>query len=101
MKQEWNADRRAKYDGRRKQDQHMRNRYGISLEQYEILLEVQDHKCAICKDECLSGRNLAVDHCHESGRVRGLLCVNCNIGLGNFRDSSKLLMQAIDYLGEG
>jgi hypothetical protein len=72
--------------------------YGITLEQYDALHEAQQGKCKICQNECGSGRRLAVDHCHETGRVRGLLCVLCNTGIGKFRDNPALLAAAIEYL---
>jgi hypothetical protein len=56
--------------------------YGITEDQYNILLEVQNGVCAICKQSCPSGRLLAVDHDHKTGRVRGLLCMVCNNRLG-------------------
>lgn len=72
--------------------------YGITLEQYNIMLAKQNNVCAICKKECTSGRKLAVDHCHTTNHVRGLLCINCNRGLGYFKDSSSLLLDAQNYL---
>lgn len=62
------------------------------------MLAAQGGTCAICGKECDIHRNLAVDHDHESGKVRGLLCQNCNVGLGHFKDNPALLQQAIDYL---
>ena len=61
--------------------------------------EKQNYCCAICKTHSdLLPRNLAVDHCHTTGKVRGLLCTNCNIGLGMLKDSSEILNLAIKYL---
>lgn len=83
---------------------HFKNKYCISLEEYELLLQEQNNRCAICKQEESSlGRSgkilpLAVDHCHLTGRVRGLLCKNCNISLGNMEDSVERLSSAISYL---
>jgi len=77
----------------------LKRRYGITLEQYEAMLESQNGKCAICKGDCLTGRNLAVDHDHETGKVRGLLCSKCNQGLGQL-NNIELLQRAIDYLKE-
>lgn len=74
--------------------------YGISLEEYNSLLSKQKGVCAICSTECISGRRLAVDHCHTTGKVRGLLCANCNRGLGLFKDSKFLLEKAQKYLEE-
>lgn len=75
----------------------LRNRYGLSLAQYAELVEVQKNRCAICQ-ETPEGYHLAVDHCHETGRIRGLLCKSCNIGIGNLRDSIQLLQRASEYL---
>lgn len=73
-------------------------KYGISVEQYEELLLRQGGVCKICGNECSSGRRLSVDHCHETGRVRGLLCVNCNHGVGKFNDDPERLEAAARYL---
>lgn len=59
-------------------------RYGITLEQYELMLEHQGSRCAICGLPHEESRPLAVDHCHATGRVRGLLCTGCNVALGYF-----------------
>lgn len=77
--------------------------FGITLVQYGEMLALQDGKCALCKEPETATANgrlleLAVDHDHETGEVRALLCGNCNKGLGNFRDSPKLLLAAVSYL---
>lgn len=77
--------------------------YGISLEDYNNLFEKQNGVCAIClQPEIIVQHNkimkLSVDHCHDSKKVRGLLCGNCNRGLGHFRDSINLLEKSIEYL---
>lgn len=73
--------------------------YGISVEDYDRLLVKQDGRCAICGD--LPGeRLLDVDHCHQSGAVRGLLCVRCNTSIGKFDDDPVLLRSALTYLSE-
>ena len=54
--------------------------------------------CAICKKPCRTGRSLAKDHDHKTGKVRGRLCLHCNVGLGHFQDSPALLLRAVDYL---
>lgn len=83
----------------------LKKSYGITLEQYNILLEAQNGVCAICKkpeiDVCNKKgavRNLAVDHDHVTGRVRGLLCRGCNQGLGNFKENKQSLQEAFSYL---
>lgn len=74
--------------------------YGISVEEYNALFASQDGKCAICGTDQPGGRRyrLAVDHCHDTGKVRGLLCNNCNLGLGKFNDDPDLLRKALAYL---
>lgn len=75
--------------------------YGITLAEYDNLLEKQEYKCAICGTEKTeNGKSFAVDHSHKTGKVRGLLCNKCNIGLGHFNDDNNLLLKAISYLGK-
>lgn len=74
-------------------------RYGITLEQYEEILTAQGGVCAICGGTKLSrGNFFHVDHDHETGEIRGLLCDRCNHGLGKFGDSVEILQKAIEYL---
>ena len=77
-----------------------KRQYGISLEQYEEMLQNQGHGCAICGAKRPSERTkyFAVDHCHNTGRVRGLLCTKCNRGLGLFNDKTDVLQKAVKYL---
>lgn len=83
---------------------HNLKKYKISLEEYNNMLLSQNNLCSICNQEetSLSSlgkvKNLAVDHCHKTGKVRGLLCWKCNVSLGRFKDSIELLQNAIDYL---
>jgi len=72
--------------------------YGITLVEYREMAALQNGLCAICGEVCKSGRVLAVDHDHVTGVNRGLLCIRCNNGLGNFRDDLDLLTAAINYL---
>lgn len=73
--------------------------YGLTEAQYAELWARCAGRCAICTDELRDGRGGAsVDHCHATGRVRGLLCGLCNTGLGRFRDSPALLDAAKAYL---
>ena len=77
------------------------SKYGITEDDYIEMLEQQDFKCLICGTEAdQQNRALAVDHCHETGVVRGLLCQKCNIGIGHFNDDIQLLAKAIQYLQE-
>jgi hypothetical protein len=73
----------------------IKKRYGLSLDDYEAMFEAQEGKCKICKTESLV---LAIDHCHSTGKIRGLLCDRCNHGLGHFKDDINLLIKAIEYL---
>lgn len=84
------------YQSDSKRDAYYIRNYGITLEQYRELELRQDYKCAICKE--VPEHNLAVDHCHETGEVRGLLCKACNVGIGNLGDSIERLQSAIEYL---
>lgn len=73
--------------------------YGITLEEYNDMLAKQNNCCAICSIVPDKGnRRLAVDHDHLTGKIRGLLCDNCNNGLGRFKDRPDLLQKAASYL---
>lgn len=77
----------------------MANSFGITLKQYDEMLDAQGSRCAICgKTPEDNGRRLAVDHDHNTGEIRGLLCVSCNMGLGKFGDDPTLIAKAIAYL---
>ncbi len=83
----------------------LKKMYGITLEVYERYLKSQKGVCAICgRPETAihhvtkEVRDLAVDHCHKTADIRGLLCSKCNTGLGSFGDSRKMLQAAIRYL---
>lgn len=79
-------------------------KFGITLEQYEGMVSRQGNKCAICgvhaseASRSNPNKRLHIDHCHKTGRVRGLLCNACNVGLGSFRDSQEVMNKAISYL---
>jgi len=94
------ACNRARYDWATKgRNNRYRTQYGITLEEYEILLTQQDGKCAICR--MAAGRKrLSVDHDHKTGAIRGLLCFPCNSALGRFKDDPNLLDAAKRYLGK-
>lgn len=80
-------------------DAKLKRTYGISYQEYLTILEVQQNSCAICGvDQEDVSRAFAVDHCHDTGKIRGLLCSNCNTGIGNLRDDVGLLQRAIEYL---
>ena len=89
-------------------ERSIKQNYGISMEQLELLYEKQKGSCAICgKHLDLYSNNkedslhvARVDHCHTTGKVRGLLCNHCNIGIGHMRDNIVLLRNAVQYLEE-
>ena len=80
---------------------HLKRRYGIGKTEFLALLEAQDNKCAICgkpDPTHLDHEHVGKEEIGAKGRVRGVLCVPCNNGLGLFRDSPDLLRAAADYL---
>lgn len=95
-KRKWCKKNPAKHRANRRQ-----SRYGLTQGDFETLYKLQTGKCAICSDLIIDGSGrggLAIDHCHLSGKVRGLLCAPCNKGLGHFRDDAPLLKRAAEYL---
>ncbi len=78
----------------------LQREFGITLEEYNRLLEQQNGKCACCGRSTPGNRRerFAVDHCHTTGRVRGLLCFHCNTGIGHLNEDIELFRRAIDYL---
>jgi hypothetical protein len=75
-------------------------KYGLTMSKYETMLEAQGGTCAICRDPKRTGSFgfLDVDHCHATGKVRGLLCVRCNQAIGSLGDTIEGLERAIAYL---
>jgi hypothetical protein len=99
---EW---RRANPEKSRSND--LKKDFGITLADYNVILESQGYVCAICGKQEVTRhnntdrvRNLAVDHSHSTGKVRGLLCTACNQGLGNFKENLDSLAKAMSYLIE-
>ena len=77
----------------------LKTRYGMNSEDYDFLYEKQKGYCAICETHQSDlKRSLCIDHNHETGKVRGLLCDDCNRGLGCFDDNVAMINSAIDYL---
>lgn len=79
-------------------DHRIRKVYGLESEDVEQMISNQDNKCAICKVEFSKLPN--IDHCHTTGKVRGILCWQCNTGLGQFKDDPIRLRNAAKYLEE-
>jgi Fe-S oxidoreductase len=97
----WRTNNRTSYLKKRRKYYRTRWRYtryeklhGLSREQYEALLQKQEHKCAICAAKV----PLDVDHDHQTGKVRGLLCRRCNMGIGFFNDAPDRIAKAAAYL---
>lgn len=81
----------------------LRDSFGITLEEFSDMLNAQEGKCAICRSANTGTRHgktkaLAVDHCHATGKVRGLLCESCNQGIGKLKDDPAILRKAADYI---
>ena len=79
----------------------LRHKYDMSMDEYHAMLFAQEGKCGICQQRPPFDVALAVDHCHDTGLVRGLLCRTCNTGIGHLKDSPELLRRALQYLTDG
>ena len=78
---------------------HLQHKFHLSVQEYDRLLEQQNYSCAICKTEKPNGRGTwNIDHDHQTGKIRGLLCWKCNFALGLFGDEVKILKDAVEYL---
>lgn len=76
--------------------------YGLSVEGFDSLVLSQNNSCAICfKNQRDLSLGLHIDHCHETKKVRGLLCMDCNTGIGKLKDSIEMLESAKNYLAKG
>lgn len=92
-----NRERAKQYTAEEKLDWALRQ-YGLTAETFKRMTEEQGGRCAICRRQPDEQKRLVVDHCHTTGRVRGLLCGQCNCMLGNAKDNTDTLKQAIHYL---
>lgn len=100
---EWMRQRRITHQDeirRWNRESYLRNKFGLEPEDYQRLLAAQDGRCAICRTDRPGGakKHFPVDHCHETGAVRGLLCDRCNRALGLFGDDVEILLKAAEYL---
>jgi hypothetical protein len=104
-RQKWYSENKIKIHNTTRKS-YYKLKYGITLEQFNAIRDSQESKCKICGiykplDAGNGGKIgdcLHVDHCHKTGKIRGLLCSNCNVGLGNFQDTPEFLIKASDYL---
>jgi hypothetical protein len=88
------AEKKARLSEQKRADNWQR-RYGLTPEQVWAMEKAQNGCCAICANKVAQYH---IDHCHTTGKVRGLLCVNCNRGLGAFRDNVQNMEKALEYL---
>jgi len=88
---EWRKDNRMSA-----REAHLKNKFGITHFEFEFLKEFQGGVCAICKTP--TDKTLHVDHDHATSKVRGLLCSNCNRGIGHLKENVVFLAEAIKYL---
>lgn len=88
------------------QDAYLKRNYGITYDVYLKMLQDQDSKCYLCEsegfimDKTKHKLKLVVDHCHETGKVRKLLCHNCNRALGLFKDNKEVILAAAEYVSK-
>lgn len=76
----------------------LKSKYGLTLDQYNTLLENQNNSCKVCKDLFTNEKLTHIDHCHKTGKVRGILCLNCNLSLGYAKENIERLQGLIDYV---
>jgi|SRR3972149_3232746 len=77
----------------------LKKNYGLTVEEYDLLLVKQDNVCAICRKVCRTHSFLSIDHCHTTGKIRGLLCNDCNRGIGLLKDNVENIKRSLEYLG--
>lgn len=112
-KEERDAARKAAYEkkqeflktpeGKRwRRNEQLKSLYGITIEDFERMSTDQNHECKVCKSPASENRNgfLFVDHCHTTGRIRGLLCNGCNTAIWLLSDCPERMTAAINYLKE-
>ncbi len=102
---ERHPENREKYmsDDRTAHDKYLQRTYGITIEDFDAMLSSQDGTCAICdgtNSDSARNRRMTVDHDHDTGKVRGLLCFTCNTSIGKLGDTYAALQKAADYLKE-
>ncbi len=88
---------------RRSRDRNLAVKYGITAADWDRMYSAQGGVCALCRDPKRTGRfnTLVVDHCHATGRARGLLCAGCNVALGRLGDSAESIERVLAYLRGG
>lgn len=91
---------KEQYNAQTYRNQHLKRNYGITLNEYNQMLMEQEHRCKTCGTTKPGGKHgkFMVDHSHNTGEVRGLLCKSCNIALGEVGDNISTLQKMIEYL---
>jgi hypothetical protein len=80
---------------------NLKNKYNLTLDQYNKMLSDQNNSCKVCNThESKLTRKLSVDHCHTTGKVRGMLCSACNTSLGQLKEDTKIMQKLIEYVKE-
>lgn len=80
-------------------EKELKHKFNITIVEYNEMLAKQNHRCFLCeRHRSELPIRLSVDHCHTTGKIRGLLCGNCNRGLGCFKDNSNVLLKAAKYV---
>jgi hypothetical protein len=94
FRREYRKEKMRAYQMKTQGKRQIRQRYGITMEEKQVMSDAQGGKCLICQQV----KPLVVDHCHAALKIRGLLCSNCNSGLGLFKDNPEWLIRAAEYL---
>lgn len=97
----WARDYRKRFDPSHRRAIARKRVYGLSRDDFREMWNLQAGRCAICFERLVDdgSRQAHVDHDHKTGLVRGILCVDCNVGLGRFKDNAEALRRAADYVG--
>jgi len=96
----WCKGCKKEYHKNIRKNRYLLKRFNITIEEFEEMLEVQDYSCVICNKQLNGGKETQIDHCHKTGKIRGVLCYNCNLALGHFSDNPYIFVKAIKYLKE-
>jgi Recombination endonuclease VII len=104
----WQRENRERYNNRQREYKrarpgleragHLRRKFGLTTDEFEEMVRQQGGVCAICGRAPKTGKRLHVDHDHDTGEVRGLLCFSCNVGVGNLGNDIERLQRTVDYL---
>jgi hypothetical protein len=97
----WYATEPGRY-ARQQRENNLKRHYGITIDEYEAIFAAQGHRCALCLGTEIKsqGNHMPVDHCHETGKVRGILCGTCNRAIGFAQEDPDLLDRMAAYVRE-